>query len=92
MKKIIQIDENARIKIIPDNFMLQYKVNTKTGQIAWHTDGFFADLTSLSVEYISNAPYRAIEGTENFERLIEVVIRSTDQISQVLIDNQPNKF
>lgn len=73
MKKIITIDENARIKIIPENFMLQYKIKTRNKRIAWHTDGFFPDLVSLSEEYLNNAPCRAIQTTEDFEKLIEVV-------------------
>ena len=73
MQKIIAIDENARIKIIPENFMLQYKIKTRNKRIAWHTDGYFSNLLSLSKEYINNAPYRAIQGTEDFEKLIKVI-------------------
>ena len=73
MKKIITIDENARIKIISENFMLQYKIKTRNKRIAWHTDGFFPDLVSLSEDYLNNAPYRAIQTTEDFKKLIEVI-------------------
>ena len=73
MKKIITIDENARIKIISENFMLQYKIKTRNKRIAWHTDGFFSDLVSLSEDYLNNAPYRAIQTTEDFKKLIEVI-------------------
>ena len=73
MQKIIAIDENARIKIISENFMLQYKIKTRNKRIAWHTDGFFPDLMSLSEEYLNNAPYRAIQTTEDFKKLIEVI-------------------
>jgi len=73
MQKIITIDENARIKIISENFMLQYKIKTRNKRIAWHTDGFFPDLISLSERYLNNAPYRAIQTTEDFEKLIEVI-------------------
>ena len=73
MKKIITIDENARIKIIAENFMLQYKIETRNKRIAWHTDGFFPDLISLSEDYLNNAPYRAIQATEDFEKLEEVI-------------------
>ena len=73
MKKIITINENARIKIIAENFILQYKIKTRNKRIAWHTDGFFPDLVSLSEEYLNNAPYRAIQATEDFKKLIEVI-------------------
>ena len=73
MTKIITIDESTRIKIIAENFMLQHKIKTRNKQIAWHTDGFFPNLISLSKEYLNNAPCRAIQGTEGFEKLIEVI-------------------
>ena len=73
MTKIITIDKDARIKIISKNYMLQYKIKTKNKRIAWHTDGFFSDLVSLSKCYLNNAPYRTIQATEDFEKLIEVI-------------------
>ena len=73
MAKIITIDKDARIKIIAENYMLQYKIKTRNKRIAWHTDGFFSDLVSLSEYYLNNAPYRAIQATEDFEKLIEVI-------------------
>ena len=60
-KKIIYIDENTRIKIIPLNYMLQYKIKTRNKRTAWHTDGYFTDLISLSEEYLNASPHRAIE-------------------------------
>ena len=88
MERIIEIDENARLKIICGSIMLQYRKKSKTKRIAWHTDGHFSDYASTAEHYISNAPYRAIEGTASIEKLIEVVQRSTDQISRILRDNQ----
>ncbi len=73
MTKIIIIDENARMKIIPENFMLQYKIKTRDKQMKWHTDGFFPDLKSLFKEYLNSAPYQTIQAIENFEKLIEVM-------------------
>ena len=73
MEKIITIDKNARIKIIAENFMLQYRIKSRNNRIVWHTDGFFTDLKYLSKEYINNAPYRTIQGTEGLKKLIEVI-------------------
>ena len=87
MEKIIEIDENARVKIICGNKMLQYKKKSKTDKIAWITGGHFPDWASTAEYYINEAPYRTIEGTAHFEKLIEVVKWSTDQISQILIKN-----
>lgn len=87
MQKIIIIDKNARIKIICGSIMLQYKKKTKTKRIAWITGGYFSDWTSMAKHYIFDAPYRTIEGTAPMKKLIQVVKRSTDQISQILINN-----
>ena len=73
MEKIIIIDESARIKIISENYMLQYKIKTRNKRMAWHTDGYFPDLISLAEDYLNNAPYRAIQATEDFEKLKEVI-------------------
>ena len=89
MRKIITIDENTRIVIESFNYMLQYRRQSKT-KISWRRGGYFPDLISLSTEYVNSAPLRAENSIKTFERLIEVVIRSTDQISQVIIDNQLN--
>jgi hypothetical protein len=90
MAKIIQIDEISQAKLLPGNIMLQHMKKSKSGRIAWVTDGNFSTWPSMCEFYISNSPYRTIEGTAQIERLIEVVIRSTDQISRILITNQIN--
>jgi len=87
MKKIITIDENARIKIIPDNYMLQYKIKTRNKRIAWHTDGFFPDLISVAEEYLNNAPYRAIQTTEDFKKLIEVIKTAESNLRKAIEKN-----
>lgn len=87
MQKIISIDKNARINIVCGSIMLQYKKKTKTKQIAWITGGYFSDWTSMAEYYIFNAPYRTIEGTASMKKLIQVVKRSTDKISRILINN-----
>lgn len=86
-KKIITIDKNTRIKIICGSKMLQYKKKSKKNKIAWIIGGHFSDWTSMAEYYINEAPYRTIEGTKSFEKLIKVVERSTDRISQILLNN-----
>lgn len=88
MNKTFLINPNSRIKIIPNNIMIQYKKKSKTNRIAWVTDGFFSDWISMSKHYINNAPYCSSEEIESFEKLIEIVQRSTDEISWVLINNK----
>ena len=73
MAKIITIDKNARIKIIAENFMLQYKIKKRNKQMGWSRGEYFPDLKSLAKEYINDAPYRTTQAIENFEKLIKVI-------------------
>ena len=86
MDQIIPIDDNARIVIDSLNYILQYKRNSRD-KITWRTAGYFPDLTSLSLEYINSAPQRAENPIKTIEKLIEVVKASTDQISEILKNN-----
>ena len=87
MTKIITIDENARIKIISENFILEYKIKTRNKQIAWKTDGRFSDLISLSEDYLNNAPYRAIQATEDLKKLIEVIKTAESNLRKAIDKN-----
>ena len=87
MTKIITIDKNARIKIIAENFMLQYKIKTRNKRIAWHTNGFFPDLISVAEEYLNNAPYQAIQTTEDFKKLIEVIKTAESNLRKAIKKN-----
>ena len=87
MAKIIKIDEISQIKLLPGNLMLQHLKKSKTGRIAWVTDGNFSTWASMCEFYIFQAPYRTIDGTEQIEKLIEVVKWSTDQVSRISLIN-----
>ncbi len=84
MDRIIQIDEDTRVKLLADNFMLQFKVKTRTKRIAWHTEGFYPDMTSLCQSYLNHAPYRAIRATERFEKLLEVVRQAEETLKKLI--------
>ena len=73
MTKIITIDENTRIKIIAENFMLQYKIKKRNKQMGWSRGEYFPDLKSLFREYLNSAPYQTTQAIENFEKLIKVI-------------------
>ena len=81
--KIIPIDEDTQIKLLPDSLMLQFRVKTRTKRMAWHTEGYYPDMASLSHSYLNHAPYRAIQSTEDFEKLLEVVERAKETIRKV---------
>ena len=87
--KIIRIDDNSRIEIIPDNYVLQYLIKTepkdgKKGCFKWITDGYFPDLVSLAIEYLKNAPHATSEAIEDIKKLIEVVERAEKRIKTSL--------
>lgn len=84
MNRIIQIDDNARIKIIANNFMLQYRKKTRTKRIAWHTEGFYPDLASMCQSYLNGAPYRAIHSRERIETLLEVVRQTEETLRKII--------
>ena len=88
---IIPINENARVKIIKDNFILQYKKKTKNKRIAWHTDGYFPTLEFLADEYINNTPYRVMRGTEDFERLLKLLEEAKTEMCNLIINNKSNE-
>lgn len=89
MAIFIPIDEEVRIKIIHNNFVLQRKVKKRTRLIAWQNEGYFSNLISLSKEYLRTAPHRAIKATERFERLIKVIKTAETKIIKSL--NQTNE-
>jgi len=84
MTKIINIDETSRIEIIPDNYVLQYKVKTKKGGFKWKFDGYFPDLVSLSYEYINCSPHATSEATEDIKKLIKVIKTAESNIDKVV--------
>ena len=84
MDRIIQIDKDTRVKLLADNFMLQFKVKTRTNRMAWHIEGYYPDMASLSQSYLNHAPYRAIRATERFEKLLEVVRQAEETLKEML--------
>ena len=87
MEKIITLDKNIRIKIIAENFMLEYKIKTRNKRIKWHTDGFFPNLESLYEDYINNAPYRTIQATENLKKLVEAIKTAESNLRKAIEKN-----
>lgn len=82
--KIIPIDEDTRIKLLPDNFMLQFRVKTRTNRMAWHTEGYYPDMTSLSHSYLNHAPYRAIQSTEALNEVIAIIKQAETNIIRAI--------
>jgi hypothetical protein len=83
MNKTIQIDENTRIRIIPDNFALQYRKKSRNNRIAWHTDGYFPSLAYLAEEYLNAVPYRAMGSIRSIEELTETIKKAEDHFARL---------
>lgn len=81
MKQIIPIDENAQIVIDPLNYILQYRRKSKRC-LSYRTDGYFPNLTSLCIEYLSNAPQRAEHAIRSIEELIQVIEKAESRIRE----------
>ena len=85
MDRIVLIDKNTRIKIIPDNFILQrLSMGKLKKSTTWKYEGYFPTLESLSNHYLNSSPYRTIEGTEDFRELIKVVKSAQEEILSLI--------
>ena len=73
MEKIITLNKKTQMKIIAENFMLQYKIETRNERTKWDKGMFFSNWESSYEEYINNAPCRTVQTTEDFKKLIKVV-------------------
>lgn len=83
MEKIIPIDNNARIVIELENYILQYRRKSKS-QISWRTAGYFPDLVSLATEYLNNAPKRADNAIRSLEDLVDVIKQAENRICKII--------
>lgn len=84
MKHIITIDNNTRIVIDSENYILQYLRKSKT-KISWRTDGYFPDIASLYQEYKKSAPQRDDNAVNSFQELINSIKRAESRICQIII-------
>lgn len=83
MNKIIQIDENSRIKIEPLNWMLQQRRVSK-GKEAWRTTGYYPDLISLVDDYINDSPANAEHAITTFKELADVIQNTINKLEDVI--------
>ena len=86
MKQIIPIDENSRILIDSENYILQFRRNSKT-RLSWRLGGYFPDLTSLATEYLNSSPQRAENAISSIEELIQSIKKAEARICQIIINN-----
>lgn len=83
MNKIIQIDENTMIRVIVNNFILQYRKKSRNNRIAWRTGGYFPSLAYLAEEYLNAVPYRATHSITSLEELIETIKKAEDRFARL---------
>ena len=84
MTKIITINENAMIEIIPANYRLRYKIKTRNKQTKWNRGEYFPNLKSLAKEYLNNAPQHTTQTIESFGKLIEVIKTAEANLSKAI--------
>lgn len=73
MEHLINIDENSRIKIEYDNYILQYKRKTEKDENRWDMAGYFPTLESLAKDWIINAPTRSSHAIHDLNGLAECI-------------------
>ena len=86
MEKIIPIDNNARIVIEPENYILQYRRKSKS-QISWRTAGYFSEMTSLCLEYLNASPNRPDNAIRSLEDLVDVIKQAENRICKIIINH-----
>jgi len=88
MTKIIKIDDKARIKITPRNYILQYwefvKLKNGKGKFKWITDGYFPNMVQCATEYILNAPAVSCEATDDLNGVIKVIKGAEKKMIKIL--------
>lgn len=82
-KKIVPLNENARIVIEEQNYILQIRRRSKTSVPTWRTFGYFPDLRSLGEEYINGAPQRSENAIRNIQELIGTIRKAEKTIGQL---------
>lgn len=85
-KQIIPIDESARILIEPNNYILQFRRNSKT-LLTWCTKGHFPDLTSLYLYCLNSYPQRSENAISSIEELIQVIKKAEARICKIINKN-----
>jgi len=85
MDRIVSIDKNTRIKIIPDNFILQRAQKSKLKKtISWKSEGYFQTIESIANYYLNSFPYRDMKGTRDFRELIRAVKTAQEKILSLI--------
>jgi hypothetical protein len=87
MKKIILLDNNARMVIDSGNYILQYRRKSET-QISWRRGKYFTDQTDLCLEYLNSSPVRSENAISSIQELIKVIKNAEDNIRNLIIHNK----
>lgn len=87
MKRIIPIDDNARIIIEPRNYILEYRRKSKS-QISWRGAGYFTDMTSLCLEYLNASPQRADNAIKDINGIVVTIQEAETRICKIINTNK----
>ena len=86
MKQIINIDENARILVTSEDYILQYRRKSKY-KISWRVGRYFPDLISLCMDYINDSPRHADNAIEGLGEIVAIIKEAETRICKI-INNQ----
>lgn len=87
MKKITPLDDNARIVIESENYILEYRRKSKD-KITWRIGGYYPDLISLATDYVNSAPQRADNAISSAEEIIQAIQKAEARICKIFTNNK----
>ena len=91
MRQIIQIDENSKIEVEDNNYILFYKSlgkDPKTGKPAtaknWTVGGYFPTMESLVNDWVINAPAHKSEAIRDLKGLVDCIQDAEKRITKLI--------
>lgn len=87
MKQIISIDENSRIIIESENYILEYRRKSKS-KISWRVAGYFPDLVSSCLDYLNNAPRGADNAIKDINGIVVAIQIAETRICKIINNNK----
>ena len=87
MSQRIKIDENSKIVIEDNNYILFYRVQdskAKDERKKWAVAGYFPDLASLSQDWVKNAPARDRRTLTTLQDVVECIQNAESRVTKLI--------
>lgn len=88
---MIQIDENSKIEIEDNNYILYYKFknsSAKEKRHQWRVNGYFPTLEVLLQDWVRNAPAHTIVPLRSLRDVVDVIQKAEKHIEELLKQKQ----